>query len=84
MQEHHGNPAGIRKLRTEEADLWERDSKLVPDNAAILYRLGLLRYTLDEYDKARARGIECPKCHGKDVVPQIASFEVKTSRKAFL
>ena len=39
---------------------------------------------LDEYDKARARGIECPKCHGKDVVPQIASFEVKTSRKAFL
>ena len=52
MQEHHGNPAEIRKLRVEEADLWERDSKLVPDNAAILYRLGLLRYTLDEYDKA--------------------------------
>jgi len=54
MQEHKGDPQEIRKLRAEEAELWERDSKLVPDNAEILYRLGLLRYTLDEYDKAAA------------------------------
>jgi tetratricopeptide (TPR) repeat protein len=54
MQEHRGDEKEIRRLRTEEADLWERDSKLVPDNAHILYRLGLLRYTLDEYDKAAA------------------------------
>lgn len=37
---------------------------------------------MEEYDKAKAAGIECPKCKSKDVVPQIASFEVKTSRKA--
>jgi hypothetical protein len=37
---------------------------------------------VDEYDKAKERGIECPKCKGKDVVPQIGSFEVRTSRKA--
>jgi putative FmdB family regulatory protein len=37
---------------------------------------------LDEYDAARERGIACPKCQSKDVVPQIAHFEVKTSRKA--
>jgi tetratricopeptide (TPR) repeat protein len=54
MQEHRGDEKEIRRLRAEEADLWERDSKLVPDNAHILYRLGLLRYTLDEYDRAAA------------------------------
>jgi putative FmdB family regulatory protein len=37
---------------------------------------------VDEYDKLKERGVECPKCKGKDVVPQIAHFEVKTSRKA--
>jgi tetratricopeptide (TPR) repeat protein len=54
LQEQKGSPAEIRKLRSEEADLWERDSKLAPENAEIFYRLGLLRYTLDEYDKAAA------------------------------
>ena len=32
----------------------ERDSKLAPDNADIFYHLGLLRYTLGDYDKADA------------------------------
>ena len=54
MQEHSGDEAEIRRLRTEEADLVERDTKLAPDNASIFYRLGLLRYTLDEFDKADA------------------------------
>ncbi len=37
---------------------------------------------LDEYEKKKAAGIECPRCHGKDVTPEISPFEVKTSRKA--
>jgi Flp pilus assembly protein TadD len=44
----------IRRLRAEEADLVERDSTLSPDNAAIFYQLGMLRYLLGEYDKAEA------------------------------
>jgi tetratricopeptide (TPR) repeat protein len=54
MQEHKGDDAEIKRLRTEEADLVERDSKLAPDNADIFYRLGLLRYTLGDYEKADA------------------------------
>jgi predicted CXXCH cytochrome family protein len=54
LEQGNGDPAKIRRLRQEEADLVERDAKLAPDNAAIFYRLGLLRYTLDEYDKADA------------------------------
>jgi tetratricopeptide (TPR) repeat protein len=46
--------AEIRRLRKEEADLVERDSKLAPDNAAIFYQLGMLRYLLGEYDKSEA------------------------------
>jgi predicted CXXCH cytochrome family protein len=54
MQEHKGDQAEIKRLRTEEADLVERDSKLAPDNGDIFYRLGLLRYTLGDYEKADA------------------------------
>jgi tetratricopeptide (TPR) repeat protein len=54
MQELGGDRAEIRRLRTKEAELVERDSKLAPDNASIFYHLGLLRYTLDELDKAAA------------------------------
>jgi Flp pilus assembly protein TadD len=46
--------AEIRRLRTEEAELVERDSKLAPNNAAIFYQLGMLRYLLGEYDKSEA------------------------------
>jgi predicted CXXCH cytochrome family protein len=46
--------AEIRRLRMEEAELVERDSKLSPDNAAIFYQLGMLRYLLGEHDKAEA------------------------------
>ena len=42
----------ITKLRAEEADNLDRDTKLLPDNAAVFYRLGLLRYLLGEYTAA--------------------------------
>jgi putative FmdB family regulatory protein len=35
-----------------------------------------------EYEKMRQAGIECPKCHKKDVTTEITRFEVKTTRKA--
>jgi putative FmdB family regulatory protein len=37
---------------------------------------------IEERDEIRARGMECPRCKSRDVVPEIAPFEVKTSRKA--
>jgi tetratricopeptide (TPR) repeat protein len=52
LQERNGDPKEIRQLREEEANLVERDSKYAPDNPDIFYRLGLLRYTLDEFDQA--------------------------------
>jgi tetratricopeptide (TPR) repeat protein len=54
MTDHQGAAAEIRQLRQEEAGLVERDSKLNPQNAAIFYQLGLLRYTLDQYEEANA------------------------------
>jgi tetratricopeptide (TPR) repeat protein len=54
MQDLKGDPAEIRKLRGEEADLLERDAKLAPNNAGIFFQLGKLRYLLDEYDRAEA------------------------------
>jgi predicted CXXCH cytochrome family protein len=47
-----GDAAEIKQLRTEEADLLDRDTKLVPDSPDIFYRLGLLRYLLGEYTAA--------------------------------
>jgi hypothetical protein len=35
-----------------------------------------------DYEKMRQAGLECPKCHSKDVSPEITRFEVKTARKA--
>ena len=52
MQEIRGNPAEIRRLREEEADLMQRDAQLAPDNAQIWYQLGLLRYLLEQFDQA--------------------------------
>jgi tetratricopeptide (TPR) repeat protein len=52
LQSQAGSAAEIRKLRKEEAELMDRDARLAPENAQIQYQLGLLRYLLDEYDKA--------------------------------
>jgi predicted CXXCH cytochrome family protein len=54
LDQQQGNEAEVHRLRTEEAELLERDAKLAPENADISYRLGLLRYTLDDIDKAEA------------------------------
>ncbi len=63
LQSYGGDQAEIHRLRSEEADLMERDSKLAPNNADIFYHLGLLRYTLEEYEKADAAfQAACEKC----------------------
>lgn len=54
LQDQGGEPAQILRLRQEEAALIERDAKLAPQNAAIFYQLGLLRYLLDQLDEAQA------------------------------
>jgi tetratricopeptide (TPR) repeat protein len=54
MQEAQGDPAEIRKLREEEVELVERDSKIAASNASIFYQLGMLRYLLGQYDQAQA------------------------------
>jgi Flp pilus assembly protein TadD len=54
LQEQGGEPAEIRRLRSEEARLLERDAKLAPDNAQIRYQLGLVYFLLGEYDKSDA------------------------------
>jgi predicted CXXCH cytochrome family protein len=42
----------IRQLRVEEADHLDRDALLLPDNADVRYRLGLMRYLLGQYEAA--------------------------------
>jgi tetratricopeptide (TPR) repeat protein len=51
--EQVGEPAEMRRLRLEEAELLERDVRLAPGNAQIHYQLGLLRYLLGQYDEAQ-------------------------------
>jgi predicted CXXCH cytochrome family protein len=53
LHELGGNDSEIRQLRQEEAELMERDAKLAPGNAEIMYQLGLLRYLLGQYDEAQ-------------------------------
>ncbi len=52
LLEELGRPQEARRLRQEEERLLARDATLMPDNAAIRYRLGLLQYLLGEYDRA--------------------------------
>src|SRR5205814_1398500 len=54
LQENNGNAIEIRQLREDEANLIERDAKYAPENPDIFYRLGLLRYTLGQFDQAEA------------------------------
>jgi predicted CXXCH cytochrome family protein len=53
LSEMPGNEAQIEKLRKEEVELLDRDSKIAPNNAAIFYELGRLRYLLGQYDEAQ-------------------------------
>ena len=52
LAQQGGDAAEIRSLREEEAVLMERDAELLPDNADVLYRLGLMRYLLGQLDLA--------------------------------
>jgi predicted CXXCH cytochrome family protein len=47
-----GHDDEIRQLRTEEAELRQRDTELLPNNAEAFYQLGLLRYLLGEHAAA--------------------------------
>jgi tetratricopeptide (TPR) repeat protein len=48
-----GDPAEIRRLREEEVRNLERDAALLPTNADVRYRLGMLQYLLGRIDLAR-------------------------------
>jgi putative FmdB family regulatory protein len=37
---------------------------------------------VDEFEQKRDKGLECPKCHGKNLRTELTTFEVKTSRKS--
>ena len=52
LAQQRGDADEIRQLRQQEADLLDRDSELLPDNADVFYRLGLLRYLLGENNAA--------------------------------
>ena len=91
LAQQNGDAARNPQLRAEEADILDRDTKLLPDNADILYRLGLLRYLLGEYTAASQRARQglragpCelrlphdPRAAGRDVVRtrrRLAHFE---------
>jgi tetratricopeptide (TPR) repeat protein len=53
LAETPGNEDEIQRLREEEAELLERDSKIAPNNANIFYELGRLRYLLGDYDRSQ-------------------------------
>jgi len=52
LLEQQGRKDEAKQLRTEEASLLARDVKLLPNNALLRYRLGLLYYLLGREDEA--------------------------------
>jgi putative FmdB family regulatory protein len=38
--------------------------------------------SISEYERKRKEGIHCPECGSAEVVQQISSFQVKTSKKS--
>lgn len=52
LEEHGGNPAEVERFRKEELELLLRDAKLLPDNAMIFYRLGLMQFLLGHFAEA--------------------------------
>ncbi len=50
--ERLGKKDEVKKLRTQEAELLARDARLLPNNAPIHYRLGLVQYLLGREDEA--------------------------------
>jgi putative FmdB family regulatory protein len=41
-----------------------------------------LIFSLAEYERKRKEGMQCPACGSSEVVQQISSFQVKTSKKS--
>jgi predicted CXXCH cytochrome family protein len=54
LQQNQGDPQEIRRLREEELKLFARDARLLPKNALVHNRLGLLHYLLGQLDEAEA------------------------------
>ncbi|MEX0939663.1 MAG: HEAT repeat domain-containing protein [Pirellulales bacterium] len=52
LEQSGGDPEEIRRLREEELDVLARDAELLPDNAVVQYRYGLLLYLLSQLDEA--------------------------------
>ncbi len=52
LLEPSGDTEQVRKLREEEAEILARDAKLLPNNATIHYRLGLVNYLLGREEQA--------------------------------
>jgi len=71
LLEQQGRDKEVRELRTEEAKLLARDARLLPDNALLRYRLGLLYYLLGREDEA-AEALE-KAC---ELEPQSADFRL--------
>jgi len=53
LEQAQGNPAEIRKLRSEEIDLLERNYELLPQDASLRYRRGMLLYLTGQLDDAQ-------------------------------
>jgi cytochrome c-type biogenesis protein CcmH/NrfG len=54
LQQQGGAPDEVQQLRRDEAELLERDARLAPESAEILYQLGMLRFLLGEMDASQA------------------------------
>jgi tetratricopeptide (TPR) repeat protein len=66
LQDLNGDEEEIQRLREEEVELMERDAKLVPDNAAIFYQLGMLRFLLEHFDAAHAAVVPASRLAPRD------------------
>ena len=53
LQQQGGEPRGCPAASSRRSGAVERDSKLAPESAEILYQLGMLRYLLGELDAAQ-------------------------------
>ena len=69
LLEQHGDSEQARRLREEEEQRLARDVSLLPENAMLHYRLGLLRYIL-----GRASGVEEELLHAVELEPRSTEF----------
>jgi predicted CXXCH cytochrome family protein len=52
LEQRTGDAAEVQRLRTEEVERLARDARLLPDNALVRYRHGLMLYLLRREDEA--------------------------------